>query len=122
MGPSPPAEIERILRRAAHDGGKRPGAVQDLGQREPGRRRISSILARWQRLGLASRGDERLSQQQLPTATLPGFWPGRHAQPGHRDRKLAEHPCTRRNGVLDEKCGVQDQPSARSDDYGEFFG
>ena len=45
---------------------------------------------------LASRGDERLGQQQLRTATLPGSGLCRRGQPGHRDRELAQHPGTLR--------------------------
>ena len=89
-------QIERVLRRAAYGGGERRGAVQHLGQREPGRRRIRSILARRERLRLASRGDERLGQQQLRTATLPGSGLCRRGQPGHPDRELAQHPGTLR--------------------------
>ena len=43
-------QVEWVMRRAAHPGGERRGAVQDLNQRQPGRNRIGSMLARWQRL------------------------------------------------------------------------
>jgi hypothetical protein len=55
---------------------------QDLGQREPGRPCISSILTRWQRLRFVGCGDERLGEQQLRAARLPGSGLGVAASPG----------------------------------------
>ena len=82
--------------------------VQHLGQREPGRRRIGSVMACWQRLWLASRGDERLSQQQLLITVPPGSGPCRHCQPRHHDGKLAQHPCTLRRSC--RQCGGAGSP------------
>lgn len=85
-------QVERVLRRAAHVGGNRHGAIQDLRQRQPGRYCIGGILPCWQRLRLTGPRDERLSQQQSRVAAPPGPGLSRRRQPGHRDGELAQYP------------------------------
>ena len=74
-------QTERVPRPAAHARDERRGAAQDLNQGQPGGHRIGSMLARWQRLRLTGRGDERLGQQQLRTVALPGSGPPRVGRP-----------------------------------------
>ena len=43
-------QVERVRGEQHTRGDQRRGAVQDLNRRQPGRYRISGMLARWQRL------------------------------------------------------------------------